>query len=108
SHPHGGRIQARRISRNRTSETENDDRLPSMICPRQWRRGADRKSSHMAHHLLECSSNHIHLAPRLEFELRALLLPHAVEDPKHVAFNVPGEELLDGGFVNDGDLGAST
>ena len=56
---------------------------------------------------LELDPHDEDLGPRLEFELRALLLPHAVEDPKHLAFDVLGEELRDGGFVDDGDLGAS-
>ena len=46
------------------------------------------------------------LGPRFDLELASLLLPHPVEDPKHLTFDVLREEFRDGRIVDDGDLGA--
>ena len=59
---------------------------------------------------LGCSwlPNNKDLGPRLELELRSLVPPDTLEDPKHLAFNVHGEKLRYWILVDDGDLRAGS
>lgn len=76
--------------------------------PRHWSaEGRDRASTRKFDGRSSSLLHDEDLGPRLDLELRALLLPYAVEDAEHLPVDVLGKQLRHRSFVDDSHLGTS-